>query len=386
MSNIKVVIEGNKKSSLSSFFGKKTTQPTNYQMMQPTNYQMTQSVNKQSQKSQHDDKIEKNPQNVDEQRNHDRLRVPKTSVVVIKKNEPKFEEKKIVRYHPQNMEKHSLTYFVNELAEKITKHAQEQPDMAYGEESVQCMKNFKIKFSKHFDVWNELVNRMLKTFEEIDHVYKHDAYCGLKPRLESAIIRIMFSYIIIGPEVNYGKGIDNYNGGEILNIDHVQRHNGPSIHKMIVTFFIMLPKQIETICNLRRKIREYEHKKRELEEELDNLDKKIETLGKTIEKQKNDTEKIKDEDVKKLMIENLEKNVKILKMDKKRLNEIKNGLDNSDDIDKLGLNSVDKKITDSNSAIIGSIRSLFDTLKFSYMMHDDWYPQMDYGLYYGLIN
>jgi hypothetical protein len=264
-------------------------------------------------------------------------------------------------------EPNSLEAFIRHLKNELNKRSNlDDPEF----------NRFKEKFkiattTKNDDLnWNTMMDKLSAVARDIDTKYKNRDYLGIKQRLIDVFMEIAISWIIIGPTVNSGPGISNLN----FTMSRIDQFNKkPTIIQMVNSFLNVLPKKMDCINDIKTYVDNLDvlhekliNEKIELESKSEILKKNVKTLEKDISKIEYSSNK-KRELVK--MKDDLNKN-------SQSLNEIQEQIENKNSNIQRAISA--KK--DANERIGNFASEGFGHINFSYFLHDDWFPKLDYHI------
>lgn len=269
-------------------------------------------------------------------------------------------------------EKNSLEAYVVDFRKKITEHAT-HPVLENMRGNAELMLKFQNKFIQTYKSWYRLMISIQKQMSHLDKKYNSSDYFGLKNILVHHLFNIMVSFILIGPDTKSGSGIDNLNGYKFEKNnyqDNSDNDTKPSINDQITIFFEILPEQLLSISNKTAEIKKCDDDQFQLLKQTKNLGQRIENLKKTIKKQTNEINKGTDKNMLKLIEKQLQKNNESLKLAIHDNKELDNKINNIIIVKKECLGSIKQSIDD-----------LAASLKFSFFMHDEWYYQLDHGIF-----
>lgn len=298
-------------------------------------------------------------------------------------------ERKLQRYSFQShlVDRNSLVYYITNLKNEITIRGQEEIHFDIGPD-VNLLNKFQKKFTEVRKSWNNLMDLLIKIFDDIDKKYKQHNYFGLRERLVHEILNISLSYIIIGGSCISGSGIDNFNGTnlnllfkttrfatndkgpleEFVSMD-VMLDDKPTISTKIIRFLKVFPESMENISKYSMEISRMNNQHTDYLREQANNESQIENTRKTIKLQEKEIEKTKDLESKNAVKENLATNKKFLNNYIAKQKELENNI----------LETINKKAEHQNSIRLIIVQT-FNVLNFSYFMHNDYFPALDNGL------
>ncbi|XWV26934.1 hypothetical protein QJ857_gp0115 [Tupanvirus soda lake] len=268
-------------------------------------------------------------------------------------------------------DKNSLAALVEYIRNQIIERATTPIPKDLHPDDIETMLKFQSKYAKVSSDWLAMMDKMLKKFEEIDSKYMMDDYFGFKQNLSHHISNISLSFIVIGGESKFGNGIDNLQGPAPIKplMSKEDEAKIPNIRDRIRAFFSLLPKVMESISVIHKEILQLDKEHSECLQNEAAATSLIQTLRNNIKLQEKDLTKDLDKEEKQALQESLIENKKSLKQ----------AIFNQDFYEK----KIKEKIAlkkEKNDKIRMDFYKLSVYLNFSYFMHDDWCPPLDYGL------
>ncbi len=270
----------------------------------------------------------------------------------------------IPKYEKNSMA-YIVSYFQREIYERATKNIFEN----LHPNDINAMKNFQEKFSKVSGVWKGLMDFMMKKFSEIDAVHIYNDYYGYKDILTSHILNMSLSFIIIGGDTYCGDGIDNF----ILYKENIKETSDTNtakqtIREKIKKFLLHLPTVMNKISGVHNEILNFNREHSNCLENVEYATSLIQTLKTHIKKQQDEITRCNKNKIRELQ-ESLDENKESLQQ----------AIFNKNLHEKKIQEIIDKKNM-KNSLIKEYFNELSRSLNFSYFMHDDWCPPLEYEI------
>lgn len=286
--------------------------------------------------------------------------VPDTEITNKQPNVPRVDKK---NRQPKNM--HSLTEIVSQMKNEIEKRGTASTTNLESVDS-NNMRNFRNKFKTSYDSWNSLMDYILKTTKQIDDTYAIKDYLGLKDRILQTISNISLSLIILGENAVGGAGIDNlYEQVIISNDNNNVANKTTTVKTKIKAFLSTLLKQMEIISKTNETVSKLNDIQSNFLRQQGELSSKIETLKKTIKEQQKNTNIEEKEMIKVNLAQN-----------QTNLNKYLSDFEENNKKIKTAISQKDR----SRQIINDVLNQTFGIIDFSYFMHDDWCPSLDYRL------
>lgn len=262
--------------------------------------------------------------------------------------------------------KGSLAAVVDDVRNKLIEESKKTINHTMDKIEIDPLKNFKEKFNKYSDRWETMMNELLKQFDQIDLCYSSNNYFTYKKHFINDIINISISYILLGPDTDSGDGIDNIEGPYII----LSKHR-LSVSKRVQNYLNNLVPKTKNMNDIYQEVLKLDIKHNQLVEDKKLTEKLIKTLEINIKTQEKDIKANLDKDNINALKKNLEENRNSLKIAIEKNNNLQS------DIDKNNMNI--KNIKNEINKIYYSGFGKFVT--FNYLMHNDYCPSLDYGLY-----
>ncbi|XWV25597.1 hypothetical protein QJ856_gp0157 [Tupanvirus deep ocean] len=269
-------------------------------------------------------------------------------------------------------DKNSLAALVEYIKKQIIERGTTPIPKDLHPSDVESMLKFQSKYANVSTDWLAMMDKMLKKFEEIDSKYMTDDYFGLKQILSHYISNISLSFIVIGGETKFGNGIDNLQGPAPIKrlMSKEEEAKIPNIRDRIRAFFSLLPKVMESISIVHKEILQLDKEHSECLQNEAAATSLIQTLRNNIKLQEKDLTKDLDKEEKQAIQESINENK----------NSLKQAIFNQDFYEKKIKEKIASK-KEKNDKIRTDFHKLSLYLNFSYFMHDDWCPALDYGLF-----
>lgn len=291
----------------------------------------------------------------------------------------------------------SLITAIEHIREGIIERASSGISGDFHPESQKSLSTFQSKFIPVRDNWNALMNYLVEKFSEVDKKHMTHNYYGLREKIISQILNISLSYIIVGGETKFGNGVENiYNltPDKSLNSLTVRQRINLYLRQIIPAIDSISEKYIENVAldkahmeNLqlinsnKSLIQTLKASLKEQEKEISLINRRINARNKAIPDQnisceletipegEEEENVVSDDDLVKMIEENMRKNRIALKK----------AISEEAKLDSNVKNIIFKKLV-NNDAIDKSFNDASRFLHFSYFMHDDYDPAIDNGL------
>lgn len=273
-----------------------------------------------------------------------------------------------------NYDKNSLTFIFTDIKNKIIEKKMRGAE-------TKSANIFQQKLEKTFIAWSKMMDFILVKLLMLDNKYLSQNFFGFKELLIYNIMNISLSFIIIGATTKTGSGIDNLNGPSTTILEN-KKNKQLTIKQQISLFLELLPIAIEQISQNNKRILQLENEYTCYFQEYNNIIASIQIQKNEYLIQKNESDKQQN----KSKTDHNKNNKIVLSPILVQINDmIKNLTDEQKNIENKIQNVDDKKIRLKN-IINGKFCSLTNYIKFSYFMHDDWYPSLDSDLWPSFLN
>lgn len=273
----------------------------------------------------------------------------------------------------KHIEENSLAGFANHLKKKIVQRATSPIDSALDALDTTLFKKFQQSYENVKIDWTILMKNIISKMDYIDQCYKKYNYFGYKSTFLHYILNISLSFIIIGPNATNGSGIDNLDGTSLLHyfINDSTKENSTSIKDLISNFLTCLPSNTYFISEEYKTLTKLCKVHETLLNELSTNVSQIESLKKTIKALEKAL--VTPDKSDKKITQNIKEKITIASKSLINLQN-KNTFLETKNSDTIVAKSKKKK------EIYEKIKSMNNSLHFSYFMHKDWCPQIDFHL------
>lgn len=114
--------------------------------------------------------------------------------------------KRVETYDPN-----SIAAFVVSIREKIEFKGKSSINLLCSTSDQKDFEKFQNKFKKLEEEWRILMDKILKIVVDLDKMYLNTRYYGYLDQIKQDFSNIALSFIVIGPDIYDGSGIDNLN-------------------------------------------------------------------------------------------------------------------------------------------------------------------------------
>lgn len=273
-------------------------------------------------------------------------------------------------------DKNSMAFVIEHIREEITKRSKKPIPDDYDPTNAATLMLFKSKYESSREEWHKMMDTLLNTFINFDSMYMAKNYMDYRNKFIYYILNIALSFIVIGKDSCSGDGIDNLEGYRLPRYAPPSTKSASnvsciklSISQKINAFLRELKKALGDICNETSKSKRMEKEYAEYIKTTTIIQTSIPPLKKNIETLKSSIPMINDP---------------------KHLKEVQDTIISTraavkqhffnQSVCEEKMKEIQIRLIDSQNAIKRIFAQLDSILSFSYFVHNDYGPILDYAI------